>query len=226
LKPVYDILNSGSRNRFTVLTERGPLIVHNCILGLGYGTGAAKLRHTLKTTPPGADLTEERCKEIVDLYRSQNYMIRRFWQTCDTALQSIAGGADKHFIDEHDCVRVSGEGIQLPNGLYIRYPDLTLDEGNYVYISRKGKIKLWGGAVTENIVQALARIIVADQLLRINKEFRPVLTVHDAGVWVVPKNKLDHALAFIVKTMSTPPSWCESLPVACEAKYGASYGEC
>jgi hypothetical protein len=226
LKPVYDILNSGSRNRFTVLTERGPLIVHNCILGLGYGTGAAKLRHTLKTTPPGADLTEGRCKEIVDLYRSQNYMIRRFWQTCDTLLQSIAGGADKHFIDEHDCVRVSGEGIQLPNGLYIRYPGLSIDEGNYVYYSRKGKMKLWGGAVTENIVQALARIIVGEQLLRINKEFRPVLTVHDAGVWVVPKQSLDYALAFIVKTMSTPPSWCEGLPVACEAKYGASYGEC
>ena len=200
-----------------------------CILGLGYGTGAAKLRHTLKTTPPGADLTEDRCKEIVDLYRSQNYMIRRFWQTCDTALQSIAGGAGKHFIDEHGCVRVSGEGIQLPNGMYIRYPGLSIDvglKGNYVYYSRKGKIKLWGGAVTENIVQALARIIVGEQLLRVNKEFRPVLTVHDAGVWVVPKQSLDYALAFIVKTMSTPPSWCEGLPVACEAKYGASYGEC
>lgn len=199
-----------------------------CILGLGYGTGAAKLRHTLKTTPPGADLTETRCKEIVDLYRSQNYMIPRLWNDCDLALKSMtAGVSGKYFLDEHECVRVCGEGIQLPNGLFIRYPGLmNLAEGGHAYISRKGMVKLWGGAVVENIVQALARIIVADQLLQINKQFSVALTVHDAGVWVVPKHRLDYALAFISKTMSTPPSWCADLPVACEAKYGMSYGEC
>lgn len=200
-----------------------------CILGLGYGTGAAKLRHTLKTTPPGADLTEGRCKEIVDLYRSQNYMIPRLWNACDLALKSMtAGVSGKYFLDEHDCVRVCGEGIQLPNGLFIRYPGLmSLAEGGHAYISRKGgTVKLWGGAVVENIVQALARIIVADQLLQINKQFSVALTVHDAGVWVVPKHRLDYALAFISKTMSTPPSWCADLPVACEVKYGTSYGEC
>jgi len=53
-----------------------------------------------------------------------------------------------------------------------------------------------------------------------------VLTVHDAGVWVVPESEVDDALAFIVKTMSTPPDWCADLPVACEAKYGQSYGDC
>jgi DNA polymerase bacteriophage-type len=42
-----------------------------CILGLGYGTGALKLQHTLKTQPPGAVVTEDEAKEFVSIYRTQ-----------------------------------------------------------------------------------------------------------------------------------------------------------
>lgn len=227
-KDVYSEFASDIYNR--KITKENPIerfVGKTCILGLGFGTGAIKLRHTLKTTPPGVDLPEDTCKAIVDLYRNKNYMIRRLWQACDVALRNMMGDCGKYYLDEHNCVRISGEGIQLPNGLFIRYPGLNIDsDGSYVYYSRRGAVRLWGGAVVENIVQALARIIVADQLLNINKLYRPVLTVHDAGVWVVPENKLDHALAFISKTMSTAPSWCADLPITCEIKYGASYGDC
>jgi DNA polymerase I-like protein with 3'-5' exonuclease and polymerase domains len=50
--------------------------------------------------------------------------------------------------------------------------------------------------------------------------------VHDAAVIVAPKEEVQEAVAFITEVMSTPPSWAEGLPVACEAKYGQSYGEC
>jgi len=53
-----------------------------------------------------------------------------------------------------------------------------------------------------------------------------VLTVHDAVVNVVPETEVEEALSFITSTMSTPPSWATGLPVACEANYGASYGDC
>jgi DNA polymerase len=80
--------------------------------------------------------------------------------------------------------------------------------------------------MVENVVQALARIIVGEQMLVLNERYRPVLTVHDAAVMVVPKDEKDEALAYITKVMSTPPSWCPDLPVACEAKFGDSYGDC
>ena len=80
--------------------------------------------------------------------------------------------------------------------------------------------------MVENIVQALARIIVGEQMLKIREQYRPVLTVHDAAVIVAPKNELDKAVAFITEVMSTPPEWAAGLPVACEAKYGESYGDC
>jgi DNA polymerase I-like protein with 3'-5' exonuclease and polymerase domains len=80
--------------------------------------------------------------------------------------------------------------------------------------------------MVENIVQALARIIVGEQMLKLQERYRPVLTVHDAAVCVVPRPEIEEGMAFITQVMSTPPEWAAGLPVACEAKYGESYGEC
>lgn len=230
LKPVYDILNCGSRNRFTVLTSDGPLIVHNCILGLGYGTGAEKLRHTLKTQPPGADLKVEECKQIVGLYRSSNDRIVSLWRECDDALLALMNwdAKSKPFhIGQHKCLTVTRAGISLPNGLLIRYPNLRMVDGKMVYDSRKGPVNIWGGAVVENVVQALARIVVGQQLVWVKEKLglQAVLTVHDAGVWVVMKAAVAEQLQAIVDIMSTAPDWATGLPVACEAEYGRSYGE-
>ena len=200
-----------------------------CILGLGYGTGAKKLQHTLKTQPPGADLPEEECKRIVDLYRESNHMITDLWRECDSALQHLSSwplGLRSYAIGKHGVVRATASGIRLPNELFIRYPDLRLSDKKYIYKSRRGVTSIWGGAMVENIVQALARIIVGEQMLKIREKYRPVLTVHDAAVIVAPKAELDKAVAFITQVMSTPPEWAPGLPVSCEAKYGESYGEC
>ena len=200
-----------------------------CILGLGYGTGAAKLRHTLKTQPPGADLSEDDCKQIVNLYRYVNDKIVALWRESETALGHIAGWTsemNEYSLGQHNAVRVDSNGLRLPNGLYIRYPNLRIEEERMTYDSRKGKVSIWGGSVVENVVQALARIIVAEQMLRLRERYRPVLTVHDAAVIVAPVNELQDAIAFITQVMSTPPEWAAGLPVACETKHGQSYGDC
>lgn len=201
-----------------------------CVLGLGYGTGAKKLQHTLKTQPPGADLPEEECKRIVDLYRQENDKIPALWRECDRALEHLASwpsGTNEYSLGQHETVWVTPRGLRLPNGLYITYPKLQRGEKGFVYTSRKGVQSLWGGAVVENIVQALARIIVGEQMLELRKQgLRPVLTVHDAAVVVVKKSDIDAAMKTVTKIMSTPPKWATTLPVACEAKYGESYGDC
>lgn len=201
-----------------------------CILGLGYGTGADKLRHTLKTQPPGADLTEDACTNIVTLYRTTNSEIPNLWSAANRAIKHILSWTNEKnefSLGEHDVVRVNRFGIKLPNGLYIRYPGLHMNtENRLFYKSRKGEVSLWGGSVVENVVQALARIIIGEQMLLIKERYRPVLTVHDAAVMVVPERELEDALAFITQVMSTPPEWAKGLPVACEAKYGKSYGDC
>ena len=232
---VYSIFASKIYER--EISKKDPIerfVGKTCILGLGYGTGALKLQHTLKTQPPGADLTEERCKEIVELYRETNDKIIKLWRDGDKLLKDLADwgkGKKPYYYGKHNCLQVHKEGIRLPNGLYIRYPELELEtneESNsgYVYKSRKGPVNIWGGSVVENVVQALARIVVGEQMLEVNKRYPVVLTVHDAAVCVVPEAEKDEAMAYIIEVMSTAPEWAKGLPVACEANWGYSYGEC
>ena len=202
-----------------------------CILGLGYGTGAVKLQHTLKTSPPGAIVTEDEAKEFVNTYRNSNDKVIDLWKEGDKAIKDLAnwGKTKPFYYGKHRCLIVEKEGIRLPNGLYIRYPDLKLDteeKSQYIYASRKGPVSLWGGALVENVVQALARIVVGQQMIEINKRYPVKLTVHDAAVIIVKEEEQDEARAYIVERMSVPPEWAKGLPVACEANIGKSYGDC
>lgn len=211
-------------------TERA--VGKTCILGLGYGTGWTKLQQTLKLSA-GADLDDNECQRLVRVYRDVNHKVIELWKEADDALRDIAGWNERtkeYSLGQHNALQVTQQGIKLPNGLYIQYPGLTWDtseaKSKYIYQSRRGFNSIWGGSVVENVIQALARIIVGEQMLKINEKYRPVLTVHDAVVCVVPEAEAEEAKQFIMNTMSTPPSWAEGLPVACEAHFGASYGDC
>jgi DNA polymerase len=211
-------------------TERA--VGKTCILGLGYGTGWAKLQQTLKLAA-GVELDERECKRLVSVYRNVNSKVIDLWRECEEALRDIASwpqGKEPYPIGRHNTLYATPQGIKLPNGLYIKYPGLTWDtseaKSKFVYKSRRGFISIWGGSVVENVVQALARIIIGEQMLKINEKYRPVLTVHDAVVNVIPEAEIDDAMKFIIDTMSTPPDWATTLPVACEAHFGDSYGDC
>jgi DNA polymerase len=203
-----------------------------CILGLGYGTGSLKLQHTLKTQPPGAVLDIEECKRIVNIYRTENNNITELWQDCEDAIEKMASEniKTKVNIGKHNCVYATNEGIHLPSELLIRYTNIRKNteevDSKIVYDSRKGLVSIWGGAVTENIVQALARCVIAEQMLLIAERYRPALTVHDSVVCAIPEDEIEEGVNFIVQCMTTAPEWAPGLPVACEAKFGKSYGDC
>jgi len=211
-------------------TERA--VGKTCILGLGYGTGAKKLQQTLKMQA-GVTVDQEKAQDFVDIYREVNDKVITLWKDCENALKDIAAWPkDKkpYYIDKRKALLVTPQGIKLPNDLYVQYPGLTFDvsgaKSKYVYKARRGLVSIWGGSVVENVVQALARIIIGEQMIEINKKYRPALTVHDAVVNVVPTVEINKAMKVITDAMSTPPSWATGLPVACEANYGASYGDC
>ena len=212
-------------------TER--FVGKTCILGLGYGTGATKLQHTLATSQPVSVKIElEESERIVNVYRETNDKIYDLWSEADRMLNQMMNAkfTNTLYFGEHECVCFDKEGIILPNTLRIRYTNLRREQMDNktktVYDSRKGTISIWGGAVVENIVQALARIIVGTQMVDINNKYPIALTVHDAAVVIVPEDEVDEAVSYITGIMSTAPSWAKGLPVACEAKVGASYGDC
>ena len=204
-----------------------------CVLGLGYGTGWKKLQHTLETQPPGAKLPDMECQNLVRIYREINHKVIDLWAECDKAISDIASrqdGKTPYYIGKHNVLKVTKEGIQLPNGLYLYYPDLEKDvsgpRSEFVYKSRRGKVTVWGGSIVENVVQALARIVIGEQMIAINKKYKPILTVHDAIVCVAPEEEKDIALEFMMKEMSIPPKWGKDLPITCEGGYADNYGEC
>lgn len=197
------------------------------ILGAGYGMGAPKFQAQLKTFNTYLELDE--CSLAITAYRSTYARIPELWNAGKKAIEAMVKNQTVDF--GNGVVQVMGEqGILLPNGLYQRYPNLRrvqTEEGwQYVYDNRKGQTKLYGGKLVENVCQALARCIIVEQMLRIAKKYRPVLTVHDAIACIAPEQEADEAMAYVMECMSWTPDWAEGLPVACEAGYGRSYGDC
>lgn len=248
LKPVFDILNSGSRNRFTILTNAGPIIVHNCILGLGYGMGAIKFRDTLALGQGGikVEIEPSDAQRIVSLYRNKNHRIAAFWQRCGHVIQDLINQKEGQVLPMKALLPYKDNSIILPNRLPIQYPLLQRSEtgDGFFYVSdgrsfRKAAaarltggdadgipwVRIYGGKVTENIVQALARIVVTTQMVEIAKRYKIILQVHDEVVCCVDEAEAEEAKAFIMQCMSTPPAWAPDLPVACEADIGKNYGE-
>lgn len=215
-----------------------------CILGLGYGTGAAKLQHALANGFIKVNLPAAECERIVKLYRSQYDTIPRLWKDCQNAITNMFNGYDST-VGVAIRLPVSGADhtILLPNGMKLRYPDLkceTNDRGfpEYSYQKKRFRARLYGGALTENLIQSLARIIVAYQMCKIKQELdktckakadgkirRVVHMVHDEVIVVVPDEEAQEVKRMMETTMSTPPKWAPTLPVSCEAGLGKTYGE-
>jgi len=209
-----------------------------CILGLGYGMGWEKFRASLKIGMGGisVDFAEDQAKQTVNVYRSKYAQIAESWKSASGALEKMAKGFETT-LGVGMSLNCTPEGIHLPNGTMVRYPNLRFDslEKQFLYEGRYGPVKIYGGKVIENVVQALARIVVFDQMARIDKHlreldevdqrFKTVLTVHDEVVAVVPDHFAQDCLNQMIQIMSTPPNWCKELPVACEGDVGHSYGD-
>lgn len=233
---VYSLFASAVYGRkITKADKEERFVGKTCVLGLGYGTGGAKLQATLATSEPiSVNIDLDEAKRIVGVYRERNDKIIELWGEGDRMLEDMINGSFKNgpkVFGKHNCVFYDRGGIILPNGLRIRYPKLRKEwdeekqKTSIVYDSRKGPVYLWGGTVVENVVQALARIVVGVQMIEINYKYRVALTVHDAAVCVVPDDEVDEAISHITGIMSVAPEWATGLPVACEANAGDSYGD-
>jgi DNA polymerase len=198
------------------------------ILGCGYGMGAEKFRAQLKTF--GIEITLEEAQRIIDTYRSTYPKITALWAQGSTAIEAMSKGRTAKW-GKVGVVTIVKDGIIMPNGLTQRYPNLKKvkdkdGKQQYIYDSRKGVAKLYGGKLTENICQGLARCIIGEQMLKIAKRYRVVLTVHDAVACIAPKEEAEEAMAYVMECMRYVPDWATGIPLNCEAGYGESYGDC
>ena len=181
-------------------------------------------------------------ERIVRLYRQKNWKIVQFWQKCGNALRDILYGGENEL---HPQVRYDKRGIRLPNGFYIQYPALRETAGGFMYISDartyqkaiKDRVltgsppddiawtKVYGGKVTENIVQALAAIVIREQMAAVGQHHHVAFQVHDEIIITAPAATADAAEQKLIAVMSTPPKWAPDLPVACESGKAPTYGD-
>lgn len=173
-------------------------------------------------------------KLLVDRYRGKNDRIAECWDNASEVIKMMDSPASVGVrFGPGDAFKVERHAILRPSGLRLHYPGLSDrdDDGSYTYMgggAGKEVTKIYGGLLTENMVQAFCRDIVAEQaaFLRWNYGYRIVTTTHDEVVICVPEAEGEEAMKRMVEVMRLSPAWCSTLPLNAEAGLAKRYGEC
>lgn len=192
-----------------------------CELGLGYRMGAPKLRHTFLVGGRNEQrvfFSLEECKKFVTTYRALNDKIAECWATGDRMIHHMTQAGEEPL--QWRCLEVGYRYIKLPNGMYLTYPNLRAVEDergsiSYVYWNGKHDTHIHGGKLMENIIQALARIIMEHGRRLISRELakqndpnvRVVMTVHDEIVAVLRKDRAEKDWKMMDHCMRQLPDW-------------------
>ena len=197
------------------------------ILGCGYGMGSLRFQDQIKSF--GFDIELDEARRIIDIYRKTNNHISQFWKKAQQTLINMTQGR-KYNLGQSIEVIPEKYGIKLPSGLMMCYEDLKFEQNDkglqFDYKTRRGRVNIYGGKVTENVCQGIARCIIGEQMLLIAKRYRVVLTVHDSVVCCVPEDEVVVAQGYIEQCMRTVPKWAEGMPINCESGTAKTYGDC
>ena len=199
------------------------------ILGAGYGMGAVRFKEQLKSF--GTEMELDEARRVINIYRDANHQINRLWRDAQNMIVNLSRGDAISFGTEQ-FIKVNAEDSALvtPSGLLLRYDELRAEQTDkgfeYSYKTRRGRTRIYGGKVVENVCQAIARCIIGDQMLEVAKRYRVVLTVHDSIMCCVPDSDVAEAQAYVEMCMRETPEWAAGLPINCESGVGKSYGGC
>jgi len=213
----------------TITKQNDPLerfIGKTCILGLQFGMGYQRFIEQCAqgSKGPAVEFSIEKAKSIVASYRNKYYRISNFWKHVENKL--VSSMYDPTEIPYGPALIFKDGNIQLPNGMSLKYHDLQLRNQGLTYFNHKGPVSLWGGKITENIAQALARIVITDAMLKLENTIcsgRIALTIHDEVILVAPDKDPDVIIQQMYDIMCIQPEWATDLPLDVEGGYDKSY---
>ena len=194
-----------------------------------YGVGANKMHSILKQGGVEKELHE--VKNIVYAYRKSNPELVEAWADAGTMLESVRAGHHYAMGNGGIIVSVPHEGMMKPNGMMLGLPNLRklkTDRGeSWAYDKLMGRTLIpeyiHPSKTFQRCIQALARDIIAEQLIQVSKRYTVVMTVHDELVMLCKDAEVDDCIAYVKKCMTTAPSWCSDLPLGCEVGVGDNY---
>jgi DNA polymerase len=163
-------------------------------------------------------------KKIIDKYRSAAEPVQSLWTLCNELVGYSLRGGKPYTIK---CITFDKERILLPSGLALRYPNLRskVEDNKAQWIYGEHGKKLYGGKLVENIVQAVARCVMTDGMLRIQERYKCVLTVHDEAVVLVPEDEVEVAEPWVLAQMTADPWYMPGIPLDAETGSAVRYGE-
>ena len=206
------------------LRQRGK--VAELALGYGGAVGAMKQMDTTGSVP------EEEMQGIVTQWRAESPKIVRMWRDCqDAAVSVIRGNQPKRVLrslqgTEFYVKLVDGTPvlfIRLPSGRPIAYWDpkvMDTEMGPRItYMTQNQTTRKWercetyGGKLTENIVQSVARDCLAEKMKLLESMGYPIVFhVHDEMILDVPREDKE-AAALVDRIMGEPIDWAPGLPL-------------
>jgi hypothetical protein len=245
--PTFDILNAGPRNRYMILTQNGPLIVHNCGFGLGGGEEyETKDGDIVKgglwgyAWNMGVKLTQEEAHKSVQVFRQAYPEVCEFWWSLeDAAIKSITHPGKEYV---HGPIRLQTFGkkvfrMLLPSGRGLHYirpkieevevhgkmKDGITIEGKDQVTKQWGRTKTYGGRLTENLVQAIARDVLLHAMLLADKiGHYIVLHVHDE-IGCEEDKDTPFGLESLKACMTRSPLWAPDLLLGAEGYEAERY---
>jgi DNA polymerase len=195
-----------------------------------YGVGAMKMHSILKQGGAEKDINE--VKNIVYAYRNSNPELVNAWKKAGDMLSAVHAGQSFN-MGPDNIIKSVEMGMVKPNGMVLGLPNLrklknadgTGESWAYDKIMGRNVIPeyIHPAKTFQRCIQSLARDIIGDQLVAIAKRYTVVLTVHDEIVCLAKEDEVDDCVAYMTQCMTTAPSWCADLPLACEVGVGDNY---
>jgi len=164
------------------------------------------------------------CKRIIDIYRATAYPVVAFWKLCEVLIETALYDGTEY---TYKCLTFRKGRIELPNGMCLHYPDLRREkdeEGRDQWVYGADATKLYAGKITNNVTQALARIVMTDGMLRVSKRYFIAGTVHDELIAVVPDAEVEEAKTWVLAQMTMEPSYMQGIPLSADGGAHRRYG--
>lgn len=163
-------------------------------------------------------------KAIIDKYRAAAQQVVAFWAWLQSVIQrSLYDGEEINY----KCLVFRKGEILLPNGMRLVYPNLTRKvepSGQVSWTFGNGE-NIYSGKILENLAQALARIVMTDGMLRVQRRYPVVFTCHDEQALIVPDAEAEEAVPWVRSQMVKVPPWMEGIPLDAEVSAGKRYGQ-
>lgn len=204
-------------------------------LSCGFRAGADSIKETARkgTYGPPVHLTDAQAMAARNLYRETHGRVVEFWQYCDKVLLPALVAGDKDFT--YGAIRAMGKNIFMPNGNRLNYDNLHYSATHEVFnrkyadgyymMKRVGPTNMHGGILTQNIIEALSRLVLSQAMLKVAERYKIVMCTHDELVALVPEGEADEGQKFILDTLKTPPAWCMNIPLDAEGGYARNYSK-